>query len=265
MRRKHVSVVAGAAFLIGWFASSSAQEASDASAMAQANNPLAEMTAFNVQGYWIEEFTDIDKGGSQLLFRYARPFTLGSSKWLMRATMPINNFPIGPDLHRRSGPGDFDVFAAYLFDTGDPAVSFGIGPQIVVPTASPQGLGSEQYQIGLASVYFNARSPVLQYGFLGIYRTGIGDTNDRDRANLFAFQPFVFLQLGGGWYSGTAPVWTYDFERNDYTVPIGIRFGKVWKSGGTTFNLFLEPQFSVIDHGPGLPERQLFFALNMQF
>ncbi len=265
MNRFSSQILIGLALLMVLPLPAEAQEAGASAAAAQANNPLANTKAFNIQGYVITELTDIDKNANQLLFRYATPMRLGSSNWLVRATMPINQFPIGPDLNTRSGPGDFDVFAAYLFDTGDPAVSFGIGPQVVIPTASPQGLGSEQYQLGLATVYFNAKSPVLQYGFLGIYRTGVGDTSDRERVNLFAFQPFAFLQLGNGWYSGMAPVWTYDFTSKDYTIPVGIRLGKVWQSGGTTFNLFLEPQLSIADAGAGLPEKQLFLALNMQF
>ncbi|HNP36080.1 MAG TPA: hypothetical protein PKK10_09525 [Woeseiaceae bacterium] len=234
-------------------------------AAAQANNPLANTTAFNVQGYYIYDFTDIDDSGSQLLFRYAKPLSWGSTKWLMRATLPINNFPVGPNLDNRTGPGDFDVFAAYLVDTGDPAISFGFGPDIVIPTASPQGLGNEQYQVGLANVYFNARSTALQFGYLAIYRTGIGDTNGRDRVNLFVLQPFAFLQLGGGWYTGTAPIMSYDFETNNYTIPFGLRIGKVFKSGKTVFNIFAEPQVSVADSGAGLPESQIFFGVNMQY
>lgn len=245
------------------FGISPATNAQDASA--QANNPLAQVTAFNVQGYYIDELTEIDESASQVILRYARPLSFGGSSWLVRASMPFNNYPVGPDLSHRSGPGDFDIFAAYLIDTGDPAVSFGIGPQLVLPTATPNELGSEQWQVGLANVYFNARSPDFQYGYLAIYRTGIGDTNGRDRVNLLAFQPFVFLQLGGGWYTGTAPVWTYDFEGSDYAIPVGARLGKVFQSGNTVFNVFLEPQVSVLDDGPGLPEQQWFFGMNMQF
>jgi hypothetical protein len=135
----------------------------------------------------------------------------------------------------------------------------------VLPTAAPSELGSDQWQIGVANVFFDARSPRFQYGYLAIYRAGIGDTNDRERVSLLAGQPFAFLQLGGGWYTGSAPLWTYDFKSDDYSVPIGARLGRVFRSGGTVFNAFMEPQWSVADEGAGLPEWQLFFAMNMQF
>lgn len=232
---------------------------------AQANNPLASITAFNVQGYYIGEFNGIDEDATQLLLRYATPFSVGSSNWLVRATMPFNSFPAGPNFSSETGPGDIDVFATYLFDTGNPAVSFGIGPQVVLPTASPHALGSEQWQLGLANVYFNAESAKFQYGYLAIYRAGIGDTNGRERVSLFAGQPFAFIQMGNGWYTGAAPVWTYDFESGDYSVPLGARIGRVWKRGGTVFNAFAEPQVSVLEDGPGQPDWQIFLGLNMQF
>jgi len=232
---------------------------------AQANNPLRNVQSFNVQAYYIGEFTGIDEDATQLLFRYATPFSIGRSNWLMRATLPINSFPVGPNFSSDTGPGDIDLFATYLFDTGNPAVSFGIGPQVVLPTASPNELGNDQWQLGLANVYFNAESAKFQYGYLAIYRSGVGDTNGRDRVSLFAGQPFAFIQMGNGWYTGAAPVWTYDFESGDYSIPLGARIGKVWKSGGTVFNAFAEPQFSILDDGPGQPDWQIFFGFNMQF
>lgn len=255
------TLLAAGLITMTWSAFGSAQS-SDA---AQANNPLAKTKAFNIQGYYIGELTESDANAGQMLLRYAAPVSLGNSTWLVRATLPFNDFPVADNASTRSGPGDIDVFAAYLFDTGNPAISFGIGPQVVLPTAAPNELGSDQWQIGVANVFFDARSARFQYGYLAIYRAGIGDTNDRERVSLLAGQPFAFLQLGDGWYTGSAPLWTYDFRSDDYSVPVGVRIGKVFSTGGTVFNVFMEPQWSVAEEGAGLPEWQLFFAMNMQF
>jgi len=48
-------------------------------------------------------------------------------------------------------------------------------------------------------------------------------------------------------------------------VPLGIGIGQVVKKGKTVYNFFVEPQFSLADHGAGQPKWQIFFALNMQF
>ncbi len=241
----------------------SAQSSSDDAA--QANNPLANFTAFNIQNYYIDEFTGPgDEDGNQLVLRYAQPFSIGNSNWLLRASLPYNSFPVGPGGSTESGIADFDVFAAYLFDTKDPAISFGLGPQIVVPTGDDD-VAASQWQLGFANVMFNARSPKLQFGYLLTWRYGVGSLDGNDRVNAGAFQPFAFYQLGNGWYTGGAPVWSANLENGDYSIPLGIRLGKVFKRGSTVFNVFAEPQISVADSGVGQPEKQIFLAVNMQF
>lgn len=51
----------------------------------------------------------------------------------------------------------------------------------------------------------------------------------------------------------------YNFENNHYTIPLGLRLGKVTRKGNTVFNFSVEPQYSVGDEGPGFPEWQIFF------
>jgi hypothetical protein len=240
-----------------------AEKASDA---AQANNPLADITAFNIQNYYFGEFTGAGgTDGNQFVLRYAKPVTVGNSNWLIRASLPFNSLPLGSGGQKVNGIGDFDVFAAYQIDMGNPAVSFAIGPQVVAPTATDSRLGADQWQLGLANVYFNAKSPIVQYGYLLTWRGGVGDTNGRQRANLAAFQPFVFYQLGNGLYTGGAPIWSYDFANDSYSVPIGLRLGKVFKRGDTVYNFFVEPQYSVFNRGSSQPKWQIYVALNMQF
>ena len=46
---------------------------------------------------------------------------------------------------------------------------------------------------------------------------------------------------------------------------IGIGIGKVIKVKDTVFNIFAEPQVTVLHSGVGQPAFQLFMGLNMQF
>ena len=235
--------------------------AEDASSAAQANNPLADIRAFNIQNYYISEFSGpVDTTGNNLVLRYAQPF----GKWLMRASLPFLRVPVGVD-ETQSGLGDMDVFFAYLFDTDNPARSFGVGPQLVFDTATDDATGSGKYQAGLAAVYFDATSAAFQWGGLVTYRTDVAGDSDRDDTSLLAVQPFYFFQLGEGNYLRGAPIWSFNLEQDTYNVPIGLGFGKVFKRGKTVFNAFIEPQFTVLDKGPGQPEFQIFMALNMQF
>ncbi|MEN8133337.1 MAG: hypothetical protein ABFS45_24830 [Pseudomonadota bacterium] len=235
------------------------------SAAAQANNPLANMTAFNLQNYYIGDLTESAEEANQFWLRYAQPFSLGESNWLLRASLPINSFPTPPDGDKETGIGDLNLFAAYLIDTGNPAVSFGIGPQLSAPTATDDALGSEKWSAGLVNVLFNANSPKLQYGYLLSWQHSFAGEDHRADVNIAAFQPFAMYQLGGGHYLRAAPIWVYNLENDNYSVPIGVGYGKVFKRDKTVYNLFVEPQFSLADDGPGQPEWQVFMGLNMQF
>ncbi|MBL8526380.1 MAG: hypothetical protein JNL68_01710, partial [Burkholderiales bacterium] len=61
---------------------------------------------------------------------------MGSTNWIFRASLPVNTFPVAPIWDTTTGLGDLNAFAAYLIDVGNPAVSFGIGPQITAPTGN---------------------------------------------------------------------------------------------------------------------------------
>jgi len=254
--------VLGAAMVLGLAGVASAQEAGNAAA--QANNPLANMTAFNIQDYYIGELTESDESANQAWFRFAKPFSVGETNWIMRASLPISTLPTPPRGEKETGIGDLNAFAAYLIDTGNPAVSFGIGPQITAPTGKEE-VASEKWSAGFANVLFNASSPKFQYGYLLTWQESFAGDDDRADVNMGAFQPFAIYQLGKGNYLRSAPIWVYNFENDNYSVPLGVGAGKVIKKGKTVYNLFVEPQFSVADDGPNQPEWQVFLGFNMQF
>jgi hypothetical protein len=227
-------------------------------ALANANNPLANMTAFNVQNYWMSSLYDTDATASTAWLRFAKPL----GRFLVRASLPLSTVSV-PGAGTTSGVGDFNVFAAYLLSDPASPEQFGVGPLLAAPTASEDELGGDVLQAGAAAVYFNAASPAVQWGGLLTAQTKIG--GDGPDTSLAVMQPFLFLQFGKGTYGGMAPLWYFDLESGHYNIPLGCRVGKVVKAGRTVFNLFIEPQFTMMHWGEGQPEFQVFTALNMQF
>ncbi|MCB2228708.1 MAG: hypothetical protein KQH53_18675 [Desulfarculaceae bacterium] len=233
-------------------------------ATTQANNPLAKMTAVNFQTYYMGRMTGTSENANQFWLRVAKPFEVLKTDWIMRASLPLNTYP-SQDGGHDTGLGDFNFLAAYLFDTGNPAISFGIGPQLTAPTATQDDLGSEKWSGGFANVLFNASSHLFQYGYLLTWQASFAGNDDQQNVNSAAFQPFAFLQLGDGVYLRAAPIWAYDLEDGGYSVPLGVGVGKVIKMGKTVFNLFVEPQVSVLDRGDGWADWQIYAGINMQF
>ena len=243
----------------------SAPDQSAGSAAVQANNPLANFTAFNLHNYYIGELTDPDKDANQFWLRFAKPFSVGKTNWLLRASLPINTFPVPPTLDHETGIGDLNVFAAYLIDVGNPKVAFGIGPQITAPTAGKDELGSEKWSAGFVNTLFNFSSPKFQYGYLLSWQASFAGAGNRASVNLGAFQPFMFYQLGGGTHLRSSAVMAYNFQNATYSVPIGLGIGQVIPTEKVVFNIFVEPQVSIVDRGAGWPKWQIFVGLNTQF
>lgn len=238
----------------------------DTNAAAQANNPLANMKALNFQNYYSPELTGSDHTANTLWVRYAQPISLGDTNWLIRASLPINSFP-DPTKNgdKTTNIGDFNIFAAYLMDIGNPAISFGIGPLLTLPTAQEDILGSEKYSAGFANVLFNASSQQFQYGYLLTWQHSFAGEDDRDTVNVGAFQPFGMYQLGDGAYLRSVGTWYYNFENDNYSIPIGLGIGQVFKKGKTVYNIYVEPQYSIFDRGNGVQKWQILVGFNMQF
>ncbi len=228
---------------------------------AEANNPLAKFQAFNVHNYYTPALSEADGQNADTMWvRYAQPF----GKWLFRASLPVSRVPTGVGT-TASGLGDFSAFAAYLFDTGNPAVSVGLGPQFTVPTASDDATGGGKWQGGFAATFFNSTSKAMQWGGLVTWQKDFAGDDDRAATNVLAIQPFYFVQLGQGLYVRGAAVAVFNLETNAYNVPLGLGLGKVVPAGNKVFNIWIEPQYTVLSRGALQPELQIFVGLNTQF
>ncbi len=231
----------------------------DAEALKKANDPMADTKAFNVHNYIISSIYGApDAGINQLLFRYAQPI----GKILLRGTLPVVTVA-SPDVSPESGLGDFNMFAVYSVDKG--GNKFGIGPLVVAPTATGDQFGQGKWQVGVAVLAFLAKSHIFQGGTLLQWQTSIAGDSDRTDVSLLTAQLFGMWQLGGGTYLRSTGIWSFDLEGSNFNIPIGLGVGKVLKVGSVVFNIFAEPQFSVLAKGTGQTKFQTFVGFNTQF
>lgn len=236
-----------------------AQDGEDehAAAAAAANNPLANMTSFQLQNYYASDLYGLPGESSNTAWlRFVKPF----GKVLVRASLPLSTVPTSTD-ESISGMGDLSVFAAYLMTDPSAPKQYGVGPLIGAPTATDDALGADAWQAGAAGVYFNLASPVVQWGGLVTWQTSVSGDDD---VNLAIAQPLLFFQLGKGTYLRSSGAWTFDLENDGYYIPFGVGIGKVVKSGRSVFNLFFEPQFTILNGGQGYPAFQIFAGVNLQ-
>lgn len=225
----------------------------------QANNPLASMKAFNMQNYYVPKLDGLGEATANTFWlRGVAP----AGRVLVRASLPLSTVPSGASM--TSGLGDFNIFGAYLLQSTAES-SFGVGPLLVVPTASDDALGTGKWQAGAAAVVFKMPSARMQYGALLTLQASFAGDEDRAATSVLAAQPFLIFQLGGGTYLRSAPLMAFDLRSGDYNVPFGLGIGKVLKIDQTVYNIFLEPQFTILHEGVGQPLLQIFTGLNLQF
>ncbi|MFV0431426.1 MAG: hypothetical protein ACK5MJ_04515 [Alphaproteobacteria bacterium] len=237
--------------------------AEETSSTTDANNPLSQMKAFSTHNYYIGDLTGLDNNANQTWFRFAAPFSLGNTDWVLRASLPMNVTPTG-DGHE-FGLSDLNLLFAYLIDVGVSGISLGVGPTFTLPTASDDSLGWEKWTAGVSQAFFDTRSPKFQYGYLLTWQHSFAGNNERNNVDLGTFQPFLFYQLSQGYYLRSSATMSYDLESDNYNIPIGLGIGKVIQTDYAVFNAFIEPQYSVASRGVGQAEWQVFAGLNIQF
>jgi hypothetical protein len=102
-------------------------------------------------------------------------------------------------------------------------------------------------------------------GGLVTWQHSFAGDDDRPTQNNLSAQPFGLYNLPDGWYLRSTAVWNFNLQTNDYAMPLGAGVGKVWAlADGTTLNLFVEPQWTVLHRGDGQPQFQVFAGLNLQ-
>jgi hypothetical protein len=113
---------------------------------------------------------------------------------------------------------------------------WGVGPIAQLPTISSKTLGSNVWGLGPAVVVVKLAGPIVT-GVLVNNTFSLGGTSGRGgtRYSLFTVNPFFNYNFGEGWYVGTDPIITANWEasgNNAWTLPIGADIGRVIKIGG---------------------------------
>jgi hypothetical protein len=228
-----------------------------------ANNPLTPKITVNLQDYFLPSLNRLNgRSGNQFLLRGLVPSDAFGVPQLIRFTLPVATsptFPSGTD----TGLGDLTLFDLAVFPMH--GVIFGAGPLLVAPTASSRTLGAGQWQAGGAAVAVAPQPWGLLAGLVTYQHSFAGDES-RPTAQIFTAQPIVTYNLPDGFYLRSSGVWTVDLGNHTTTIPLGLGAGKVWTFGhGNTVNAFIEPQYSVIRSGAGIPAWQIFGGINLQF
>lgn len=228
-----------------------------------ANNPLTPKITINFHDQAAPELYDLDQGSNALLFRGLIPHKLGGRGQLLRYTLPVVTAPDGLG-GSVTGLGDLNLIDLFPFALKQARMEIAVGPQVTLPTATDDLTGTGKWQAGFATLAIAPRSFGIA-GALVTWQHSFAGDDDRASQNNLSIQPLFIYNLPQGWYLRSTATLNFAFAQDTYVVPIGAGVGKVWLRGGTTINVFAEPQFSVAHDGAGQPKFQVFLGANLQF
>lgn len=173
------------------------------------------------------------------------PVSIGNDWNLInRAIVPIMSQPgiDGTSIGRKNGFGDITYQGFFspkeTIKMGETNVSWGIGPQIQMPTHSNDRLGSSRWAAGPSFVALGIDKKWV-YGALVSQIWDITDNKSDDDISMMTFQPFVNYNFGKGWYVSSAPVMTANWEAkgsDQWTIPLGGGVGRVVHIGKQAIN-----------------------------
>lgn len=228
----------------------------------KSNNPLNPSPGLNFQNYYTPRLYGSDAHTNDFLLRGTLPLAPGKmigAPQIVRVTAPISTRPQSGGGYE-TGLGDINLFDLFLGKLGQ--LEVGVGPQLTIPTATDRVLGTGKWQAGFAGVAIHPSKTGL-LGGLVTWQTSFAGQSDRPDVSTLTAQPFIIHNLPEGWYLRSVGTWNFNLRSGDYYIPVGLGAGKVWKSGTTIMNLFVEPQWTVAHDGNGFPKFQVFGGLNL--
>lgn len=217
------------------FGASSAQ-ADDADALAKKlANPIASLTSVPIQMNWDDGVGSDDDGDRWLLnVQPVVPVSLNDD-WnlISRTIVPlVSQNDIFPGAGSQTGLGD--VVQSVFFSPAELTQggwTWGVGPVLLVPTATDDLLGAGKWGVGPTAVALRQTPTGWTYGALANHIWSFAGDSDRGDVNATYLQPFLAKGLGRGRTLSLGLESTYDWETEQWNVPLNVGYSRVSKIG----------------------------------
>ncbi len=240
----------------------------------QLANPIANLISVPLQSNF-----DFGAGPDEDGFRYTLnvqpviPFDLNEDwRLITRTVLPViyqndEVSALSPDDEFGLGDATLSLFFSPKTESN---VTWGVGPVFYLPTATDNALGADQWGLGPTGVVLVVEGP-WTYGILANHIWSFGETEDfdeffvdRPRINATFLQPFVSYNVGGGWSVAAQAEATFDWEAEQWTVPVGLFASQVFQVGDQAMSLAAGPRYYV-ESPPDGPEWGFRINLTLVF
>jgi len=206
-----------------------------------AQNPIANMISVPIEADFNFGLGPFDRDQTLLTFKPVYPFKLGGGWSLVTRTIiptfipqPITTTP-GKDVY---GLGDINP-QFYFVAPPKGNLTWGVGPQLTLPTATKTATGADKWQAGPLAVVVLTPGNIVT-GALVSQSWSFADASGgskRPDVSEMVIQPFFNYNFKShpGWFAYTNPVITANWEAsssNRWNIPVGGGLGKTFAIGG---------------------------------
>lgn len=201
-----------------------------------AQNPVAALISLPIQVNYDDRLGEQNKGNKWVTnVQPVIPFSINED-WnlISRTILPlINQADIAPaGAMDKSGLGD--IAQSLFFSPKKPTADgwiWGVGPVVLLPTASDKLLGSEKWGLGPTAVVLR-QSNGWSYGALGNHIWSVAGESRRNDISATFVQPFLSYTTQAYTTYGVNTESTYDWKTNRWSVPINFTVTQMMRVSG---------------------------------
>jgi hypothetical protein len=205
----------------------------------QLANPVAALISLPFQLNYDHDIGPEDQGERwNLNIQPVIPFSLNED-WnvISRTIVPlVDQQDIFPGSGSQTGLGD--VLQSVFFSPVEPTEAgwiWGVGPAFLLPTATDDLLGTEKWALGPSAVALKQSGPWTVGGLVN-HITSVAGASDRADINASFIQPFISYTTPSAWTYTVQTEATYDWESEQWSVPVSAVATKVSSIGSQLFS-----------------------------
>ena len=221
---------------IGLSVYSSVNADGDAELAQKLTNPIVDLMTIPIQMNFDNDIGVNDQGSKMTMnIQPVIPVEI-SADWnlVTRTIIPvIDQDEIYPGAGSQTGLGDINM--SLFFSPKKPTESgiiWGVGPVILIPTATNDKLGGDKWAVGPGIVALTIRGPWTMGGLANHIWSFDGNDDRSSISNTF-LQPFVVHTWPNAWSASVQSEMSYNWKTQKWSIPVNlgvtklVRFGKL--------------------------------------